>query len=98
MGGFGLTLNNPGLAVSLGFTPGLGDSFLIVTGLSGFDPDVFGVFSGKPQGSQFTVGSTTFEIDYGTSDISLTVVPEPSTLGLFGLLAAAVLLRRRRAI
>jgi autotransporter-associated beta strand protein len=98
MGGFGLTLNNPGLAVSLGFTPGLGDSFPIVTGLSGFDPDVFGVFSGKPQGSQFTVGSTTFEIDYGTSDISLTVVPEPSTLGLFGLLAAAVLLRRRRAI
>ncbi len=95
MGGFGLTLNNPGLAVSLGFTPGLGDSFLIVAGLSGFDPDAFGTFSGKPDGSQFVVGATTFQIAYNADDISLTVVPEPTTLGLFGLLTVAGLLRRR---
>ncbi len=97
MGGFGLTLNGPELVVNLGFTPGLGDAFLIVNGLSGFDPDTFGTFSGKPDGSQFAVGATTFQIDYNTDDITLTVVPEPGALGFFGLLAAAVLLRRRTA-
>jgi len=95
MGGFGLTLNNPGLTVALGFTPGLGDSFAIVSGLSGFDPGTSGTFSGKPDGSAFTVGATTFQIDYDATEITLTVVPEPSTLGLFGLLTVAGLLRRR---
>ena len=94
MAGSGLTLQDPFLAVTLGFTPGPGDAFAIVTGLPGFDPDTDGIFNGLADGAQFTVGATTFEIDYGDSDITLTVVPEPSTLGLFGLLAAALLLRR----
>ncbi len=87
-----LTLSNPTLSVILGFSPNLGDTFQIVSGFS----TLSGSFSGLPtSGSTFTVGSTVFQIDYNTSDITLTVVPEPSTLGLVGLMATAILLRRR---
>ncbi len=87
-----LTLNNPDLNVTLGFTPSLGDEFQIVSGFSSLS----GTFNGLPtSGSTFTVGSTLFQIDYHASDITLTVVPEPTSLGLLSMLAAAVLLRRR---
>ncbi len=90
-GSWSLTLNNPVLNVVLGFTPAYGDTFQIVSGFS----TVSGTFNGLPNGSTFTVGSTLFQIDYNSSDITLTVVPEPGTLSLFGVLTAAVLLRRR---
>ncbi|MCX7819452.1 MAG: autotransporter-associated beta strand repeat-containing protein [Kiritimatiellae bacterium] len=90
-GSWSLTLNNPTLNVLLGFTPVYGDSFTIVQGFSALS----GTFNGLPDGAQFTVGTTLFEIDYDTSNITLTVVPEPATLGLVAMVAAAVLLRRR---
>lgn len=87
-----LTLSNPTLAVILGFSPSLGDTFQIVSGFS----TLSGSFSGLPtSGSTFAVGSTLFQIDYNTSDITLTVIPEPATLSLLALMTAAVLLRRR---
>ncbi|MCX7818625.1 MAG: autotransporter-associated beta strand repeat-containing protein [Kiritimatiellae bacterium] len=87
-----LTLSNPTLSVILGFTPSLGDTFQIVSGFS----TLSGTFSGLPSsGSTFNVGSTQFQIDYNASDITLTVIPEPSTLGLVGMIAAGILLRRR---
>jgi len=59
------------------------------------------VFSGLPDGATFTAGANQFQINYGTlpgyaDDVTLTVVPEPSTLGLFGMVVVAVLLRHRR--
>lgn len=85
----------PDLWVTLGFTPSLGDTFDIVTGLSGFDPDFDGYFQGKPDLSTFVVGSTELQIDYQSDQIRLTVVPEPSSLGLIAVLGAVGLLRRR---
>ncbi len=94
--GGSLTLGSPALDILLGFTPALNDTFMIVSGLSGFVPGVNGIFSGKADGSSFTVGATEFQIDYNPSDITLTVIPEPASLGLMGLLGiAGVLLRRR---
>ncbi len=90
-GSWSLTLNNPVLNVVLGFSPVYGNAFQIVSGFS----TVSGTFNGLPNGSTFMVGSTLFQIDYTASDITLTVVPEPATLSLFGVLSAAVLLRRR---
>ena len=90
-GTFGLTLNSPELDVLLGFTPSYGQTFTIVSGFG----SLTGEFNGKPNGSQFTVGSTLFQIDYNANDITLTVVPEPGTFGTLLLGAAVVLLRRR---
>jgi autotransporter-associated beta strand protein len=96
LSGGSLTLGSPALDILLGFTPAYNDTFTIVSGLSGFDPDVNGIFSGKADGSSFTVGATEFQIDYNPSDITLTVIPEPASMGLMGLLGiAGVLLRRR---
>ncbi|MCX7817852.1 MAG: autotransporter-associated beta strand repeat-containing protein, partial [Kiritimatiellae bacterium] len=87
-----LTLSNPTLQVILGFTPNIGDTFQVVSGFASLS----GTFAGLPSsGSTFNVGSTQFQIDYNASDITLTVIPEPSTLGLVGMVAAAMLLRRR---
>jgi autotransporter-associated beta strand protein len=88
-----LTLNDPTLLVSLGFTPIEGDIFTIVSGFTTLAGS--GTFNGLADGAHFVVDSTAFEIDYGTSDITLTVIPEPSALGAIGLIAMAVLLRRR---
>jgi len=89
-----LTLNDPTLSISLGFTPSMSDVFTIVTGFGTLAGT--GTFNGLTDGAQFVVNTTTFEIDYDTTDITLTVVPEPGALGTMGLLVAAALLRRRR--
>lgn len=96
LSGGSLTLGSPALDILLGFTPAYSDTFTIVSGLSGFDPGVNGIFSGKADGSSFTVGATEFQIDYNPSDITLTVIPEPVTTGLAGFVVLAGLLLRRR--
>ncbi len=86
-----LTLADPTLLVQLGFVPALGNVFTIVQGFA----TLAGTFDGLADASEFNVNTTTFRIDYGDDDITLTVVPEPAALGALGLLAAALLLRRR---
>ena len=86
-----LTLSNPTLSVLLGFTPAMSDTFTIISGFG----TVTGTFNGLADASEFTVDTTTFRIDYNDEDITLTVVPEPGSLGILGLLAAAAILRRR---
>jgi len=85
----------PDLVVTLGFTPSPGNSFDIVTGLSGFDWSFDGYFQDKPDGTEFAVGSTALRIDYLSDTIRLTVVPEPATGFLLLLAGAGIYLRRR---
>jgi autotransporter-associated beta strand protein len=98
MNGGTLKLNGtPDLSLVLygEYVPNMGDAFTIVSGMTGFDPGIDGTFSGKPDLGTFDVSGTTFQIDYSETDIKLTVVPEPHTLGLLGLAALGGLLRRR---
>ena len=71
-----------------------GTSFTVISGFSGspgaFDPAIQYRNAGAFQGS-----GKSLTVDYNESDITLTVVPEPSTLGLVGICAFAALLRRR---
>ncbi|MBU4461275.1 MAG: autotransporter-associated beta strand repeat-containing protein [Verrucomicrobia bacterium] len=88
---------SPGLSLVLygGYMPNVGDMFTIISGFADFDPGLDGTFSGKPDLGTFDVSGTTFQIDYSKNDITVTVVPEPQTLGLLGLAALGGLLRRR---
>ena len=69
-----VALNNATLAVSLGYTPSVGDSFLIINNDGG--EAVSGTFNGLPEGSSFTFGNTRFSISYtgfDGNDVVLTV-------------------------
>lgn len=95
MSGNPLWLNNPTLIATVGYVPALGDYFDIVSNLSGFSPPTHGTFAGLPDGSTFVSGSTLLQINYQSDRIRLTVVPEPSTLGLVTVWLAAMVFRRR---
>jgi len=90
----------PGGGTLLVSAPGvlpLGTVFPIVSGWGSYDSSIF---VGLPEGTTFTAGVNQLTINYGTltgygDDVTLTVVPEPATLGLLGMVAAAFLLRRR---
>jgi len=97
------------LALSLGYTPSPGDWFDIIVNNTG--KAVSSIFAGLPEGEQFMVGGTDFDISYtgldyyngatqvgGVNDVVLSVIPEPSSLVLagFGLLGACMLRRRSR--
>jgi len=80
------------------------DNFTFLPGV-GFGPGVYTLvnatsISGLGSGTTGTVGSydATLSIDGDAQDLVLTVVPEPGTLGMLGVLGVAGwLLRRRRA-
>ncbi|MCX7817625.1 MAG: PEP-CTERM sorting domain-containing protein [Kiritimatiellae bacterium] len=96
-GVYELTLNNATLSVLAPNPLTLGFVFPIIENWGTIDSSVF---NGLPDGTTFTAGANQFQINYGTlpgyaDDVTLTVVPEPATLGLLGMVAAALLLRRR---
>jgi autotransporter-associated beta strand protein len=94
MGGQPLTVNGATLDVVFGFTPTNGAVFQIVSGLP--SSTLPGTFDTRPEDSVFSSGGTDVRINYTSSDIRLTVVPEPSTMGALLLGAAALAFRRRR--
>ena len=59
-----VALGGASLDVTLGFTPGSGTSFLIVSTLAG----TTGTFIGLPEGSSFLVGTQSFQITYAGGD------------------------------
>src|SRR5258706_159039 len=61
-----VALNNATLAVALGYTPALGDSFIIIT--NGGSNAVFGTFSGLAEGTFFTNNGASFRISYTGGD------------------------------
>jgi autotransporter-associated beta strand protein len=70
-------------------------SFVIIDGFNSLDSSRF---AGLPNsGDTLTGGVNQFEIQYNANDVTLTVIPEPASLGLMGLMGiAGWLLRRRR--
>jgi hypothetical protein len=72
------------------FTPALGDSFSIITGGSG----VFGQFS-STELPALNAGLS-WQVLYDPNDVTLKVVPEPSTLILAALGGLALLAYRRQ--
>jgi autotransporter-associated beta strand protein len=61
-----VTLNNATLSVSPGFTPAVGEIFIIIAN-DGADP-VSGTFSGLPEGTIFSAGGLLFQISYAGFD------------------------------
>jgi hypothetical protein len=72
-----IDLGNAALTLSLGFTPSIGDSFLILRNI-GSDP-IDGTFAGKPEGGFLSApGAHIFRIFYtgnDGNDVELTKVP-----------------------
>lgn len=96
-GVYEVTLNGATLSVLAPNPLTIGYVFPIIENWGSIDSSTF---SGLPDGTTFVAGANTFQINYGTlpgyaDDVTLTVIPEPSTLGLVGMIVAAVLLRRR---
>jgi fibronectin-binding autotransporter adhesin len=98
-----LALNDAVLSLTLsGYGPVAGDVFTIAT-FGSWDGTTFRTWNGSDfieltNGSHFTAGGTTFQIDYAADNIQLTVVPEPhaATLALAAAGGMLVLFRRRR--
>ena len=64
------------LNVALGYTPTLGDSYMLINNASG--SPVIGTFAGLPEGARIVVGGATFQITYkggDGNDVVLTCVP-----------------------
>jgi fibronectin-binding autotransporter adhesin len=87
--------SSPTITVDLnGFDPALGRSYTIISGfseMSGVWDEVVDVLN-KPL--NWDSSGKSFRIDTGS--VMLTVIPEPNTLGLLLVIAAAALLRRLR--
>jgi autotransporter-associated beta strand protein len=95
MSGIGDTLTLGGATLLL-TTPNVlpvSSAFIIIDGFSVLS----GTFAGLPNsGDTVATANNTFEIQYNANDITLTVVPEPGTLGFIGLAGLLGWLARRR--
>ncbi len=95
MSGTGDTLTLGGATLSL-VTPNVlpvSSSFVIIDGFT----SLVGTFDGLPgDGDTVATANNTFEIFYNDNDITLTVVPEPGSLGFVGLATLLGWLARRR--
>ncbi len=89
------TLTLGGATLSL-LTPNvlpLSSSFIIINGFSSLS----GTFAGLPNdGDTVATANNTFEIRYNDNDVTLTVVPEPASIGLLGVAGLLGWLARRR--
>ncbi|MCS7317638.1 MAG: hypothetical protein NZZ41_04920 [Candidatus Dojkabacteria bacterium] len=90
-----INLGNATLQVILGFTPNIGDTFVIIDGIS----PVLNTFAGLPNNSTFSAGGYRFSISYNRpgneGDVILTVVddnPLPPTGERINLLIPFVLI------
>jgi hypothetical protein len=103
--GGSIDVSNAILSLSLAYIPSPGDSYTIISNLT--STAILGTFVATnglalPNGADFKVDNTVFQIDYDGSadkmDVILTaMVPEPSALVLLALpLAFWPLLRRKR--
>ena len=66
--------------------------------LDGVSSYTIATFTGTRSGTFGDVNTVTaqgYQVTYNANDVTLTVIPEPTTLCLLGLCAAAALLRRR---
>jgi len=72
-----VTLDSPTLALTLGYSPAGGDSFVIIDN-DGIDA-VTGTFSGLTEGAIFTVGGTELSISYAAGDGNDVVVSAVTT-------------------
>jgi autotransporter-associated beta strand protein len=92
------------LSLSLGFTPAIGDSFVLVENVSANPTVTSSLFTvggtPVPNGGAFTAGGTEFTLHYDGgdgNDLAIVAVPEPaSTAFLLGGLGILSTLRRRR--
>jgi hypothetical protein len=102
-----ISVSNCVLSVSLGYTPLPGDTFTIISNLT--SSAILGTFvttdgMALPNGADFTVDNTIFQIDYAANqdgvDVVLTaLIPEPSSVLLTALAAVTLFaLSRRRSL
>ncbi len=103
----GISVSNAVLNISLGYAPLPGDSFTIISNLT--SSAILGTFVttdglALPNGTDFTVDNTVFQIDYAANadglDVTLTAqVPEPSSLLLtaLGAITLWIFVKRKRA-
>jgi hypothetical protein len=94
-----VVLSNPILDVEFlnGFTPSMGQSFMIIDNQS--NQPIIGQFAGLSEGGTFTVNGTMFSASYlgGTgNDLTITSVPEPSSILLLCIVPAIAGYRLRR--
>ena len=90
-------LNEPVITVDLnGFNPTVNNSYIILTGYANSVTSGFNGTVAVNNGVDFTTAGKSFQIDYNTGNIALTVIPEPATFGLMLAFGAAAVIRRRR--
>lgn len=92
-----LTLGDATLSVTAPDPLPYGHVFPIISGWGTLAPSTFAAL---PDGTTFIADANTFQINYGTlsgynDDVTLMVIPEPTTLGLLSAVSIVLFLRRR---